>query len=149
MKKSIYERILDQVAEAFDCPETMQEYEIFIQFLVGRGMILYDDRIIDTRVLVELIENGKVTYDCVCSHQGEKSIRYKFIGYQYPDKHFRRIKKNLREEVLKEYDYKCADCGSYRRLEIDHISPFSKGGKTQKHNLQVLCRYCNSRKGNR
>lgn len=32
-------------------------------------------------------------------------------------------------------------------FEIDHISPESRGGKTEKDNLQLLCQECNRRKG--
>ncbi|MDR0540570.1 MAG: HNH endonuclease [Spirochaetaceae bacterium] len=34
-------------------------------------------------------------------------------------------------------------------LEIDHIVPWSLGGKTDLTNAQVLCRNCNRRKSNK
>jgi hypothetical protein len=48
--------------------------------------------------------------------------------------------------------YYCACCGFVSRLaarfQIDHIKPFSKGGKTDIDNLQLLCVQCNKHKGN-
>lgn len=34
-------------------------------------------------------------------------------------------------------------------LEMDHIEPWSKGGRTELSNAQLLCRTCNARKGNK
>lgn len=43
----------------------------------------------------------------------------------------------------------CAHCGTSERLEVDHIVPVALGGKTERGNLQVLCRLCNASKGAR
>jgi hypothetical protein len=51
-------------------------------------------------------------------------------------------------EVRKRDQGKCTNCGSTYAVEIDHIQPFSRGGKTIKSNLRLLCRNCNQRKGN-
>jgi 5-methylcytosine-specific restriction endonuclease McrA len=43
----------------------------------------------------------------------------------------------------------CRDCGATADLTVDHIVPVARGGGHERHNLQVLCRPCNSRKGAR
>ena len=40
----------------------------------------------------------------------------------------------------------CGISGSEKRLDVDHIVPVNKGGKTVIENLQALCRTCNSQK---
>lgn len=55
----------------------------------------------------------------------------------------------LRWEVWERDNFTCQICGSRQYLTIDHIIPESKGGKTERDNLQTLCKPCNSKKGNR
>ncbi len=43
----------------------------------------------------------------------------------------------------------CAICSSKERLEVDHITPVSRGGGNERGNLQPLCFICNRRKGAR
>lgn len=61
-----------------------------------------------------------------------------------------KVSKELRQEIFERDGYTCVNCGSTEKesLEIDHIMPISKGGKTEPSNLQTLCRNCNIRKGN-
>lgn len=43
----------------------------------------------------------------------------------------------------------CKKCGKYfemKEMEADHITPWSKGGKTSPENCQLLCKECNRRK---
>ncbi len=65
------------------------------------------------------------------------------------------IRLGLRYKVLNRDKFKCIRCGTSPatdqtcKLHIDHIIPFSKGGKTILENLQTLCEKCNLGKGNR
>lgn len=62
---------------------------------------------------------------------------------------------DLREAIKKRDNYTCQWCGNSvyieptLLLEVDHIIPVSKGGKTVADNLQTLCWRCNRRKGNK
>lgn len=59
----------------------------------------------------------------------------------------------LRTQILERDNYTCQKCGNsiYKEpnllLEIDHIIPVAKGGKTCPSNLQTLCWKCNRTKG--
>ena len=52
-----------------------------------------------------------------------------------------------RYEILKRDNFKCQICGRTQadgvKLEVDHIIPISKGGKTIDENLRTLCHDCN------
>lgn len=65
----------------------------------------------------------------------------------------RGIPMKLRYQVLARDYFKCVSCGQSPAthagvvLHIDHITPFSKGGKTVLENLRSLCQNCNWGKG--
>ena len=101
----------------------------------------------------------------------EKTIFFNFENFNYLFRRLREINfsttlekyhsvnqrklmtKKLREKIMVRDNYTCQICGVYmpdeRGLEIDHIVPVSKGGKTIPDNLQVLCSECNRRKSNK
>ncbi len=71
----------------------------------------------------------------------------------------KRIPDRMRLEVLKRDKFTCVNCGrspskypeldiDVVRLELDHVVPFSKGGKDTIDNFRTLCRECNAGKGN-
>ncbi len=59
--------------------------------------------------------------------------------------------KLTQEDIKKifERDKVCVYCGKSRHLELDHIVPISKGGKSIFNNFVVACRYCNPSKSNK
>lgn len=60
----------------------------------------------------------------------------------------RGISKQVMIDVWNRDGGKCAKCGSQKKLEYDHIIPFSKGGSNTFRNIQLLCESCNRKKTN-
>ena len=58
-----------------------------------------------------------------------------------------KVSNKMRFFILDRDHHRCKMCGSTRNLEIDHIIPIAKGGKSTPNNLQVLCHKCNKKKG--
>jgi 5-methylcytosine-specific restriction endonuclease McrA len=73
------------------------------------------------------------------------------------EKAIRRIRGDatkLRNEILERDNYTCKQCGKCGRsypteMEVDHIKPVSKGGTSERENLQTLCQRCNRKKHNK
>ena len=59
-----------------------------------------------------------------------------------------KVSNKMRFAVFARDHERCVKCGSRHNLEVDHIYPISKGGKTEMRNLQTLCHRCNVKKGN-
>ena len=61
----------------------------------------------------------------------------------------------LRFRVLSRDRFRCVLCGDNPPsnnecvLHVDHIIPWSRGGKTREENLRTLCAICNIGRGNR
>jgi len=56
------------------------------------------------------------------------------------------IPKSIKNEVLVQQDYKCANCGSKlpARKHFHHITPVSEGGDNSIDNVEALCPNCHS-----
>lgn len=85
----------------------------------------------------------------------EQSVRQEIKKHSVVAEDRHGIPLGLRYKVLSRDKFKCVKDGRSPatdpacRLHIDHIVPFSKGGKTILENLQTLCEDCNLGKGNR
>lgn len=54
----------------------------------------------------------------------------------------RKFKAAEKELIYAKFKYQCVQCRSDDDLEIDHVIPLSKGGRTEIKNAQLLCRDC-------
>lgn len=95
----------------------------------------------------------------------------KYFGYEYEDQitnkkgifeyvldgderhlNIRAFKESEKRAAYEKQNGICAKCKNhfeYNEMEGDHITPWSKGGKTELSNLQMLCKDCNRRKSDR
>lgn len=63
-----------------------------------------------------------------------------------------KVSNKMRFSIYARDGYRCCRCGASGRfvqLEIDHIIPIAKGGKSTYDNLQTLCHNCNVEKGDK
>ena len=60
-----------------------------------------------------------------------------------------KVSNKIRFAIYTRDGNRCRKCGSTKNLEIDHIFPISKGGKSDFDNLQTLCHNCNMKKSNK
>ena len=61
-----------------------------------------------------------------------------------------KVSNKMRFSIYQRDGYRCRKCGvsqMYAKLEVDHIIPIAKGGKSTYNNLQTLCHRCNVEKG--
>jgi 5-methylcytosine-specific restriction endonuclease McrA len=57
--------------------------------------------------------------------------------------------KSFRKLAFEKYGKKCIKCGSKNNLSLDHIISIFDGGSNDIENIQILCKSCNSSKGNK
>ena len=96
------------------------------------------------------------TLNCSAEYIKERYKKLKEINFECPISKYntkdqrKLLTKELRNLIKIRDNYTCQICGKYMPdevgLHIDHIVPISKGGKSIKSNLQVLCSKCNGSK---
>lgn len=82
-----------------------------------------------------------------------KGIFEYLLSGETEEKHLsiRKFDDRMRSYAYEVQQHKCKKCGkecSLDEMEADHITPWSKGGKTVAENCQMLCVDCNRRKSN-
>lgn len=99
--------------------------------------------------------NEQETEDLKSNHTNNSHLLISEVSIEIKQEDKRSIPLGLRYQVLKRDRFRCVKCGRTPatglniNLHIDHIVPFSLGGKTTFENLQATCQDCNLGKGNR
>lgn len=73
------------------------------------------------------------------------------IALRFYDKYPRSDVRFTRRNIYELYDYRCCYCGKKfpaSELNLDHVIPRSRGGKTDWFNIVTACFNCNVKKGN-
>lgn len=84
-----------------------------------------------------------------------KTLESKLTAKAFAKEQRALMTKKLREFIKKRDNFTCCNCGNSTQvepnllLEIDHIIPVSKGGRTEEDNLQTLCWKCNREKSDK
>lgn len=102
----------------------------------------YDPKQMEQRI-VELMEDDDVT-----SHKG---IYEYLIDGQEKHLSIRAFTPRMARAAYERQNGICPMCGKHyelKEMQADHITPWSKGGRTTADNCQMLCADCNRRKSN-
>ncbi len=107
------------------------------------------------RVLTTITWVKKLIRFCPISGLSQELVRFdmqkienpQINGYEYQQGKLHGYE--VREYLLEKSGRKCGYCGAIDTpLEVDHITPKSKGGSNRVSNLTIACHDCNQTKGN-
>ena len=105
----------------------------------------YDPKALEARI-VELIEDYRNGYI-----SNPKGIYEYLLDGQERHLNIRAFSPEMARAAYERQKGFCPKCGNHFEIEemqADHITPWSKGGKTTADNCQMLCADCNRRKSN-
>lgn len=80
-------------------------------------------------------------------YQFSTSGRIVYWEIERESQYRRKIPQSIRASVLERDGHTCQHCGATGSLTMDHIHPWSRGGRDTMDNLQTLCMPCNRAKG--
>ena len=107
----------------------------------------YKDKVFDTDMLEK--EIGELMMDDDVTNK--KGIYPYVLTHNEKYLSIRTFTDSQKREAFERQKGECIKCGKHFELsemDADHITPWSKGGKTVSENCQMLCKECNRRKGN-
>ena len=108
----------------------------------------------DDRLALTYVQTVREGGDAASHRRDRERILRELLHDVFTDKDTHRTFSDVQRRIIWDVSKKkrCCKCGrdlKWGHFEIDHIVPFSKGGKTSLANSNLICKSCNSRKGNR
>jgi len=96
-------------------------------------------------LMLDLSDELEVFAEFVAQRDPEMEQHVVTLWTEFRDSKYtpRTPSQKLKVRVYESCGYACTRCGSKDNLHIDHVVPYSKGGKTIFENLTVLCGRCN------
>jgi ATP adenylyltransferase len=118
--------------------------------LARHGIVRYDSGKFILNIDSDLTQLQKLELVSLCEKKLEEyeKARGRLI-WLHRAKDAAYVPGSLRYDVLRKARFRCELCGisaEEKALDVDHILPRNKGGKTVAENLQALCYTCNSQK---
>lgn len=140
----------DVLSRRLEFTETQLRKAVAHLIANGHARISREYRWTDKDVL-QLLTPGRLADDARAAKvaQQKEAARAAKIALRGGQVNRAAIPDALRELVFKRDGHACVRCGATEDLTLDHIHLWSLGGPDTEANLRVLCRSCNSSKGDR
>lgn len=132
----------------------LEYYEHITKAMPGKvlkrhGIVSYDSGVFSLNIAgITPLQRSELISLCNRKIREYAEKRGKMI-WQHRARDSRLVPGSLRYQVLTRAKGRCELCGisaEEKALDVDHIVPINKGGRTEIENLQALCYTCNSQK---
>lgn len=143
---------LDYEEMARDFEFSIQELRVAVALMVanGRARVAHNPPGLEgTWLLLLTPERLRAEAAAEEAQRQKEEARAAKIALRGGQVHRAAIPADVRAHVFDRDQHSCRRCGATEDLTLDHIHPWSIGGADAPDNLRVLCRPCNSRKGDR
>lgn len=108
----------------------------------------------DDRLALAYVQTVREGGDAASHRRDREKILRELLHDVFADKDVHRTFSDVQRRIIWDASKKkrCCKCNKelkWGHFEIDHIVPYSKGGKTSLANSALICKSCNGKKGNR
>lgn len=134
---------VDIIREGMSLKQICKKYNFTRQHITTNIFKSYANSPIGNKVNVAVFKNTYIND----SFAKLPDNRFKELLYPILKRRTDRVPINVRKALLE--NGSCSDCGSTEDLTIDHLRPITKGGMSDKDNLDVKCMKCNIKKSNK